>query len=317
MNKGTDPPVIALIGPTAVGKTSLSLKLAERFPIEIVSADSRLFYRGLDIGTAKPMLEERQKAIHHLIDVTSANQPWGLADFRLAAREVIDTIHQHGKLPLLVGGTGQYMAAILEGWHPPPRPPSDTIRAELQALAKQHGALALHARLEAVDPVSAGRIDYRNVRRVIRALEIYELTGRPASELRGKQTPPYRILRIGLTLPRKQLYKRIDERLESMLDAGWVEEVKRLIEHGYDFQTPPFSAIGYRQLASYIRGEISIEQAKIEIKRLTRQFVRRQANWFKPNDPQIHWFVNEKEVEGKVIALIKVWLEGSGVLGTT
>jgi tRNA dimethylallyltransferase len=302
------PPLIALIGPTAVGKTTLSLTLAERFNLEIVSADSRLFYRGLDIGTAKPTREERSRIKHHLIDVTSPDQPWSLAAFRTAAHEAIRSIHQRKKVPLFVGGTGQYISAVLEGWQPPPRPESDDYRVELQNLVHRKGSLALHARLAAIDPASAKRIDHRNVRRVIRALEIHNITGIPASELRVKSAPAHRILRIGLTLPRQALYQRIDARLDAMLATGWVSEVEALLKQGYDFQSAPFSAIGYRQLASYVRGENSIEQAKIEIKRLTRRFVRHQSNWFKHDDPQIHWFINENNVEEKVIALIQTWL---------
>jgi tRNA dimethylallyltransferase len=303
------PPLIALIGPTAVGKTALSLTLAEHFDLEIVSADSRLFYRGLDIGTAKPTLEERSRIKHHLIDLTYPDQLWSLAEFQTAAHKAIRSIHQRGKVPLIVGGTGQYVTAVLEGWRPPPRPVLDDYRVELQNFANREGSLALHARLAAIDPASAKRNDHRNVRRVIRALEIHDSTGIPASELRVKQAPAYRILRIGLTLPRQALYQRIDARLEAMLAAGWVSEVETLLNQGFDFQSAPFSAIGYQQLASYVRAEKSIEQAKNEIKRLTRQFVRRQANWFKLNDPHIHWFLNETNVEEKVITLIKAWLE--------
>jgi tRNA dimethylallyltransferase len=301
--------LIALLGPTAVGKTALSFALAERYEIEIVSADSRIFYRGLDIGTAKPTIEEQRTIPHHLVDVSSPDIPWSLADFRRATIDAIDAIHDRGTLPVLVGGTGQYISAILEGWQPPPRSESNVYREELEAYAKREGSLALHAQLAQVDPSAAGRIDHRNVRRVIRALEIIKLTGRPASEQRVKQAPPYQILRIGLSLPRQVLYERIDARIAAMLEAGWEDEVRQLLDQGYDFDTSPFSAIGYRQIAKSVQGEMSLEQAVTDIKRLTRQFVRRQANWFKADDARIHWFENHDQVIDEVSDLIDRWLE--------
>jgi tRNA dimethylallyltransferase len=308
LNLSNHAPLVALLGPTAVGKTSLSLSLAERFEIEIISADSRLFYRGLDIGTAKPSGKEQEAVPHHLIDVTTPDQPWSLADFRQAAYLAIDGVHARGNLPLLVGGTGQYISALLEGWQPPPKSESDSFRKDLEAVANNEGSQALHARLAKGDPLAAEQIDHRNIRRVIRALEIIELTGKPASAQRIKQAPPYRILRIGLSLPRVQLYSRIDARIEAMLNEGWENEVRQLLDQGYDFSSAPFSAIGYRQIASYVRDEISFEQAKAEIKRLTRQFVRRQANWFKSDDDRIHWYENSTEAIEEISALITQWL---------
>ena len=308
MIESQQPPLIALVGPTAVGKTAISIQLAKRFDIEIISADSRLLYRGLDIGNAKPTSDERGQIPHHLIDVTDPDQPWSLSDYRQAAEEAIQSIHHRGKIPMLVGGTGQYIAAILEGWQPPPRAATDELRNELEAFVEQEGSEALHSRLAALDPASAERIDHRNVRRVIRALEIYDVTGELASTVRIKQAPPFRILRLGITLPRAELYQRIDERIEAMLEAGWAKEVRQLLEQGYDFESPTFSAIGYRQMARYLRGEQTREQVRAEIKRLTRQFVRRQANWFKPDDPRIHWFTNTNTVIDEMIELIEASL---------
>lgn len=303
----TLPPLIALVGPTAVGKTSLSITLAESFDLEIVSADSRLFYRGMDIGTAKPSREERKRIPHHLIDVTTPDRPWSLADFRDAADQAIESIHQRNKCPLIVGGTGQYVLALLEGWQPPPRESSSAYRHKLKQFVDQYGPEKLHERLAEVDPDSATRIDYRNVRRVIRALEIFKVTGKTASEQRRKDPPSYRILRIGLTLPRDELYQRIDERIQNMLESGWEGEVRDLLSHGYDFKTSPFSAIGYRQLAQYIDGDLTLDEAVREIKKLTRQFVRRQANWFKQDDPLIHWFLNRESALEEISTLIQEW----------
>ncbi len=309
VNQLSRPPLIALLGPTAVGKTAVSLALARFFPLEIVSADSRLFYRGMDIGTAKPTEAERREVPHHLIDVTSADQPWSLAKFRVSAYQAIDGIHAAGKIPMIVGGTGQYIAALLEGWQPPPRSHSDKTRIELQDFAAKHGSAALHARLEALDPVAAEHIDHRNIRRVIRALEIIKLTGKPASEQRTSEPPHYRILRIGLTLPRDQLYSRINERIDAMLEAGWMDEVRQLLARGFDFDSAPFSAIGYRQLAGVIQGDQSLEQAREEIQRLTRQFVRRQANWFKTEDTSIQWFEMSADVVEEIRSLIARWVD--------
>lgn len=302
-------PLLALIGPTAVGKTSLALELAANFDLEIISADSRLFYCGLDIGTAKPSKAERERVPHHLIDVTTLDHPWSLADFHREATLAIEGIHERGNIPILVGGSGQYIVAILEGWRPPPRAHSDAYRKELEQYAAREGSGALHARLVNVDPVSAERIDHRNVRRVIRALEILMLTGKPASEQRIKESPPYDILRIGLTLSRPSLYGRIDDRINAMIEAGWESEVRQLIEQGHDFKSSPLSAIGYREIAQAVQGEISLEQAVRKIQRLSRKFVRRQANWFKADDERIHWFENHEGVLEEIITLIEPWIQ--------
>ncbi len=303
------PPVIALIGPTAVGKTALSLVLAEALNGEIVSADSRLFYRGMDIGTAKPTVEERMRVPHHLIDVADPDVSWSLARFCKAAFEAITQIHKRGRLPLIVGGTGQYITALLEGWDPPSQPADDQVRLELQAFADEQGIQALHQRLAQVDPEMAKCIDARNVRRVIRALEIFESTGKLPSTLRRKQPPPFRILRIGLTLPRGELYARIDVRIDRMLKDGLVEEVQDLLEQGVPPDVPAMSAIGYRQIVEYLQGEITLEEAVQLIRRASRVFVRRQSNWFKADDPQIHWFESRPDVESAILDFVRRWLE--------
>lgn len=301
-------PVVVLVGPTAVGKTETAIRLAERLEGEIVSADSRLLYRGMDIGTAKPTPDQRARVPHHLIDVADPKEPWSLALYQQAALQALRAIHARGRLPFLVGGTGQYVRAVVEGWSPPPRPPDDRLRRELEAFAAEHGPEALHRRLAQVDPARAAEIDPRNVRRVVRALEIYELTGVPPSRLRRKEPPPLDPLWVGLTLPRPELYTRIDERIDRMLASGWLEEVRRLLSSGLSPDSPAMSAIGYRQLARHLQGELSLEEAVREIRRVTRQFVRRQANWFKPDDPRIHWFEARPGVEEQIEPLIRRWL---------
>ena len=282
--------LILLIGPTAVGKTELSLQLAERLNGEIVSADSRLFYRGMDIGTAKPSLAERARVPHHLIDVADANEIWSLAVFQQKATEIIADIHARGKLPFLVGGTGQYVRAVTEGWTPPEVEPDPRLRSVLERLGENKGIEWLHAGLEKFDPAAADKIDSRNVRRTIRALEVILTTGRPFSHQRRQSDSPYNLLTIGLKRPREELYQRVDERIETMFAVGLLDEVRGLLDKGYSPELPPMSAIGYRECVRVINGQMSEEQAKVEMRRATRVFVRRQANWFKEGDPNIRWF---------------------------
>jgi tRNA dimethylallyltransferase len=304
------PVLVAIVGPTAVGKSSAAAALAEHIDAEVVSADSRLLYRGMDIGTAKPSPEERRRVVHHLIDVTDVDQPWSLATYRHAALEAIEGIAGRGHLPLLVGGTGQYVTAILDGWEPPALPADPELRRRLEEEAAREGAPALHSRLARLDPASAERIDPRNVRRVIRALEIRMMTGKPASLQRGHRAPPFRALRLGLMLPRPELYERIDARIDSMLAAGWVDEVRALLDRGYSLDLPAFSALGYRPLAEVIRGQITLEDAKQRIRRSSREFVRRQANWFKPSDPRIEWVEVRPGVELELEARVRSWISG-------
>lgn len=283
------PSLVVILGPTAVGKTEVAIQLAERLNGEIVSADSRLLYCGMDIGTAKPSAEQRARIPHHLIDVAEPDEIWSLAAFQQAAERAIGGIHHRGKLPILVGGTGQYLRAILEGWLPPKIAAQPRLRVALEEWAGELGNEEIHRRLAVVDPEAAANIDARNLRRILRALEVIFATGRRFSDQRRKAESQYRVLQIGLTRPRAELYGRIDERIQQMLDAGWLEEVKGLLAKGYGPDLPSLSAIGYRQLSDHVGGRMSLEQAVEEIKRATRLFVRRQANWFKPNDPRIQW----------------------------
>jgi tRNA dimethylallyltransferase len=304
------PPLVCLVGPTGVGKTEVALLLAQRLQAEIVSADSRLLYRGMDIGTAKPSPEELRRIPHHLVDVAAPDETWSLARVRGEALRAAERITERRRLPLMVGGTGQYVRAILEGWVPPPKAGDPQVRQRLEAIARDAGPDALHGRLRQADPSSAERIDARNVRRVVRALEILEVTGQPASMLRRPQPPPYRILRLGLTAPREVLYARIDARIDRMLELGWVDEVRRLLDEGYDANLPSFSAIGYPQIVEVVQGRLSLEAATTEIRRRTRVLVRHQANWFKPSDPSILWFESRADVTGAVEAAVRDWIAG-------
>ena len=300
--EGNRPPLILIVGPTAVGKTEIAIHLAERLDGEIVSADSRLFYRGMDIGTAKPTSEERARVPHHLIDIANPDETLSLAVFQQKAREIIEGIHTRNKLSFLVGGTGQYVRAVIQGWTPPEVEPDERLRDELGRMKDEKGIFWLHDELKNLDPEAAEKIDARNFRRTIRALEVIMTTGKKFSEQRGQSDSPYHLITIGLTRPREELYQRVDARIEMMFANGFVDEVRGLLEKGYSPSLPTMSAIGYRECVSAIQGELTEEQAKAQIRCATRVYVRRQANWFKESDPNIRWFRVE---EGVVNAIEK------------
>ncbi|RPJ25087.1 MAG: tRNA (adenosine(37)-N6)-dimethylallyltransferase MiaA [Chloroflexi bacterium] len=301
--------LILIVGPTAVGKTELAIQLAERLPSggEIVSADSRLFYRGMDIGTAKPTRAEQARVPHHLIDIADPDEILSLAVFQQRAHEVIAAIHTRNKIPFLVGGTGQYIRAVTEGWNPPEVEPDERLRDELEKLKEANGIYWLHEELSTLDPEAAQKIDARNFRRTIRALEVILTTGKRFSEQRGQSASPYHLITIGLTRPRAELYERVDQRIEEMFANGFLGEVKRLLAEGYSPSLPTMSAIGYRECIRVVNGELNEEQAKAEIRRATRVFVRRQANWFKESDPGIQWF----KVEEGIVEEIESYLNKS------
>ena len=299
--------LILIVGPTAVGKTEISIQLAQRLNGEIVSADSRLFYRGMDIGTAKPTQAELARIPHHLIDIANPNEILSLAVFQQKVREAIADIHTRNKLPFLVGGTGQYVRAVTEGWSPPEVEPNERLRRELERMKGERGLYWLHERLKFLDPMSAEKIDARNYRRTIRAIEVIFTTGKRFSEQRGQSESPYHLKFIGLMRPRAELYERVDQRIEGMFAHGFLDEVKSLLAKGYPPTFPTMSAIGYRECIKVIKGELSEQQAKAEIRRATRVFVRRQANWFKESDPQIRWF----QVEDGVIEEIEKYIRHS------
>lgn len=301
----TDRPLIVIVGPTGVGKTSLAVQLAQALSGEIISADSRQVYRHMDIGTAKPTSEEILLAPHHLVDILDPDQWLTLADYQTRAYAAIDTVLAVGKLPLLVGGTGQYIQAVVEGWGIPRVPPHPILRAELESIADVYGPTVLYHRLSQVDPLAAQALDWRNVRRVVRALEVYLVSGVPISIHQTRKPPPYRLIKIGLTRPRPALYTRIDARIDRMLDSGLVEEVTKLVEMGYSWGLPSMSSLGYPQIGTYLRGEAVLEDAVAVIKRDTRTFIRRQYNWFSLEDPSIHWF----DVEETSFADILAWLQ--------
>ncbi len=279
----------AVVGPTAVGKTALSIALAKKFAGEIIGADSRQIYRCMDIGTAKPTRDDRARVPHHLIDLVDPDETLTLAQYKQLANQKIHDIHARGKLPLLVGGTGLYVKTVLEGWTIPEVAPDFLLRGQLEREVQTYGSDSLYRQLQQVDPIAAQKVDARNIRRVIRYLEVYHTTGQPISSRQRKAPPPYRILQLGLTLPREKLYRRIDARVDQMMRDGLLDEVRDLLARGYDENLPALSGFGYRQLIQHLHGARSLEDVVSETKKETRRFVRRQYAWFALDDPQILW----------------------------
>jgi tRNA dimethylallyltransferase len=301
-------PLLVLVGATAVGKTALAVPLGEAFGGEIVSADSRQVYRGMDVGTAKPTAEQQRRVPHHLLDIVDPDETLGLAEFQQRALRAIADITRRGRVPLLVGGTGQYVMAVVEGWQVPHVPPDADLRQRLYEDASQNGPEALHARLRRVDPAAAAAIDPRNVRRVVRALEVCIVSGRRMSEQQSKSPPPFRTLMIGLARPRAELYRRIDERVDQMMRAGLEQEVRGLVAAGYGFDLPSMSGVGYGQFASYLRGEATLTDVVQAIRCATRRFVRHQSNWFRLDDGRIRWFPAVPDPLAEVEAQVREFL---------
>ena len=289
MTEASYPPLIVLLGPTAVGKTELSLRLCEAFNGEVVGADSRQIYRFMDIGTAKPSLAERQRVRHHLIDIRDPDQTLTLAEYQQLAYQTIDAIHQRGRIPFLVGGTALYIRAVVQGLRIPEVPPDPALRAKLEAELAQTGVGALFQRLQTLDPATAAVIDAQNPRRVLRALEIVLLTGKSKVELEGAFPPAYRILQIGLDRPRDELYHRIDQRVDAMIAHGLVAETQWLLAAGYQPPLPSISSLGYREIIAHLAGEITLATAVERIKHETHRFVRHQYTSFRKMS-DIHWF---------------------------
>jgi tRNA dimethylallyltransferase len=285
-SKITNRKLFAILGPTAVGKTEIALQLAQQFDGEIVSADSRTIYRGMDVATAKPTRAERERVRHHLIDIVEPDEDLTLAEYQTRAYAAIDDILARGKIPFLVGGTGLYVRAVVEGFHIPRVPPNFAQRAEWEKLP----ASDLYARLQTRDPEIARTMLPNNTRRIIRALEVIEATGAKMSVLQTRHPPPYPIVQLGLTLPRPLLYARVDARIDKMVENGLAAEAQSLVARGYAFNLPSMTGLGYREMGAFLRGEISFDEAVMLLKRNTRKFIRHQANWFRPSDARIHWF---------------------------
>ena len=288
----SEDPLLVLVGPTAVGKTQLSLRLAAELDGEIVSADSMQVYKFMDIGTAKPTPKERRQIPHHLLDICLPNESFSVARYQRLAWDAIASIHRRGKLPILTGGTGLYVQAVVDGLNFPPRPYDKQYRAQLQAMAREEGPEAVHRLLQQVDPETASRLHPNNLRRVIRALEISHCTGRPMSEHLAdepRQKPPYDLYMYGLTRDRSELYQRINLRVDEMIQAGLVDEVKGLMEMRYAEGKTALQALGYKEILAYLQGVRTLEESIELLKRDTRRYAKRQLTWFR-RDRRIRWF---------------------------
>lgn len=312
MTATPERPVLAIVGPTAVGKTDVAVAVCRALEGEVVSLDSRQMVRGLDAGTAKPTAAERAAAPHHLVDIAAPDEPLALADVCRRAAEAIADVRARGRLAVVVGGTGQYVWAVLEGWRVPEVPPDPALRAELEAHAAAHGAAALHARLAAVDPASAAAIDARNVRRVVRALEVHAALGIPMSAARGRVPPPWPTAVLGLTRPRAALFARIDARIDAMLAAGLEAEVRALVAAGYGFELPAMSSVGYREWREHLAGEIDRAEVVRRIRRSTRRLARNQDAWFRREDPRIRWVDLEEASVEDAVAIAAELVEAAG-----
>ncbi len=300
--------LICLLGPTAVGKTEIAIEVAQRLNAEIVSVDSRQIYRQMDIGTAKPTPEEQQAARHHLIDCVDISQPFSVADYQRLADTAITGIRNRGKRVLLVGGAGLYFRAVVDGLFEGPG--ADPARRErLAQEAAQHGVDVLHERLRACDPVAADRIHPNNIVRVVRALEVYELTGTPLSELQQQWHPEkqrYPFIAFCLTMPRARLYRRIEQRVDVMLANGLIAEVESLLAAGYSRDTVALQSFGYRELIAYLDGECTYIEAVSQLKQNTRRFSKRQLTWFR-KDTRLEWIDREStpDIVGNILERIR------------
>jgi tRNA dimethylallyltransferase len=315
----TPAPVLAILGPTGVGKTRLAVALAEHWPIEVVSVDSRQVYRRMDIGTGKPTPAERRAVPHHLVDVVEPDEPYDAARFVVEATRAIAATRARGRWPVLVGGTGLYYRALVRGLLP--RPPADpALRASLRAEAATAGAEALHRRLRALDPETAARLHPRDTLRVSRALEVVLLTGQPAAR-RGPgswdEGPPDtgpRVVAVGLTAPRPALYAALDARVDRMLAEGLLDEVRALLGAGFAPSLPAMHGIGYRHLAPVVRQEGGLRAAVAAMKRDTRRYAKRQWTWFS-RESGLAWVETDPAGTAPVLAEIKKIVERTRAFG--
>jgi tRNA dimethylallyltransferase len=299
-------PLIVICGPTAVGKTAASLVLAELLGGEIVAADSRTIYRGMDIGTAKPTPEDRARVPHHCLDLADPDETMTLATYRRMADDAIAGIRKRGRVPLLVGGTGLYIRAVVDGFAIPAVAPDPGLRARLEQEEAQVPG-TLHSRLQRVDPIAAGRIHPRNVRRLIRALEVFDHTGQAISMLQRQSDSVGQAVQVGLTMDRDALYRRIDARVDEQLRGGGLaEEVTGLLAHGYDPGLPAMQGLGYKELVPFLRGRVDLAEATRHLRRNTRRFAKRQYTWFR-RDSRVRWLdVDDLPPDGVAAAITRM-----------
>ena len=302
------PKVIVICGPTGIGKTTVGIRLAEKLGGEIISADSMQIYRYMDIGTAKPTADEQSRVIHHMIDIVDPGEDFDAVRFAQMARDKVMQLHQKGLLPVVVGGTGLYIKALLQGLFQA-SPVDPQIRARLSQEAAESGSNRLHDRLREVDPDTAERLHPNDAYRIIRALETIETTGRPISEHQqdhGFADEPFNALKIGLRKDREKLYDRIDQRVDLMIEAGLLDEVRKLLDMGYKADLKAMQSIGYRHMAAFIEGGIAWDECIRTLKRDTRRFAKRQFTWFGA-DPQVQWY--EPNQLNRMIRVVEEFLK--------
>ncbi|HTE84340.1 MAG TPA: tRNA (adenosine(37)-N6)-dimethylallyltransferase MiaA [Dehalococcoidia bacterium] len=301
----SEGPLVVILGPTASGKTRHALQLGRRLPVEVISADSRQVYRHMDIGTAKPTASELAALPHHLIDVVNPDEAFHLGDYLRLAHAAIGSIRARGHIPMLVGGSGQYIWATVEGWEVPAVAPDLELRALLTERALRDGPLVLHEQLQRLDPVAAGAIHPHNVRRVVRALELQARTSSLASAQRSRQTPRTDAVILGLHADRRELYTRIDARVDQMFERGLIQEVQHLLDLGYEPSLPSMSGIGYTQVIRCLSGQVDRAEAVARMKTATHRLARQQAAWFRSADTRIHWL--EPDDIGAAVKLVQAW----------
>ncbi|MBS1347903.1 MAG: tRNA (adenosine(37)-N6)-dimethylallyltransferase MiaA [Firmicutes bacterium] len=303
MSDDTKKQIIVILGPTACGKTALSIAIAQRFNCEIISADSMQVYQGMNIGSAKIKAEEQNGIPHHLIDIIPPQQPFSVADFYSLADLAIEDITARGKMPLVCGGTGLYINSLVTPYNFASSTDADPqIRERLRKEFTENGGEEMYQRLQQIDPQYANKIHHHDSRRLIRALEIYEASGQRPSDLQAANQPvKYRPVMIGLTADRARIYQLIEQRIDLMLDAGLIDEVKRLLDAGISRDAVSMQGLGYKQIAAYLAGEMDLVEAVATLKRDTRRFAKRQITWFK-RDPRICWFdIDQYLEEGELV----------------
>lgn len=296
--------MVAIVGPTGSGKSELAVKLAQAFNGEIINADSRQLFRYLDIGTAKSYGDQPSGVPHHLIDIISPDQDFNLADYQKNAYQAVEQIQANNHLPFLVGGSGLYVWTVLEGWQIPNIAPNEEFRRSLELRANLEGGESLYRELREKDPGAAGQVDPRNVRRVIRALEICSAPVRAQAKSPAKRIPPYRMLVIGLTANREMLYRRIDARVDKMIEKGLIGEVQSVLSMGFTSDATGLNSVGYKETINYLKGELTLQEMIERIKVETHRLVRHQYNWFRLNDVRIHWLDLESDYLSEAKQLI-------------
>lgn len=308
------PKFIAIVGPTAVGKSQVALSLAKKIQGEIINADSVQVYRYMNIGTAKPSTQERASVSHHLLDIIDPKENFSVADYQKLAHKVINNVHQKGRLPIVVGGTGLYVKAITSGFVFLGGKPNNQLRKQINKIAEEKGNIYLYNKLKEIDCKAAAKIHPNDLRRITRALEFYYSTGQPISRqwelTRARKANKMNYIIFGLNMPREQLYERINQRVDKMIEAGFLEEVKELVNRGYNLQHKAMQALGYKHMLRYLSGDWTFAEAVETMKRDTRRYAKRQLTWFKKEKEIIWIYLNSNNIVEKALERICIVLEG-------